>query len=125
MLASDYCRSYRDGAGRSLRLEAKNYKLLGRAIMYAPRVFISILCVLVVFALASFFISGSVYTAFIHTLLCAVIIQVGYFVGIVYLVHREKLAGSRGRTDTAVAARSREVSNLPSDVTSHLPARDI
>ena len=93
--------------------------------MYAPRVFISILCVLVVFALASFFISGSVYTAFIHTLLCAVIIQVGYFVGIVYLVHPEKLAGSRGRTDTAVAARSREVSNLPSDVTSHLPARDI
>jgi exopolysaccharide production repressor protein len=99
--------------------------LLGRAIMYAPRVFLSILCVLVVFALASFFISGSVYTAFIHTLLCAVIIQVGYFVGIVYLVHREKLAGSKDRTDAAVKSRPREASNLSSDVTSHLPAQDI
>jgi exopolysaccharide production repressor protein len=93
--------------------------------MYAPRVFVSILCVLVVFALASFFISGSVYTAFIRTLLCAVIIQVGYFVGIVSLVHREKLAASGSRAADTVSARPREASTRASDVTPHLPAQDI
>lgn len=58
--------------------------------MQAPRVFISMICALLVFAVATYFIHGSFYTAFIQTLICLVIIQVGYFVGVVFLVSREK-----------------------------------
>nr|WP_320197990.1 exopolysaccharide production repressor protein [Agrobacterium sp. rho-13.3]MDX8306397.1 exopolysaccharide production repressor protein [Agrobacterium sp. rho-13.3]MDX8307272.1 exopolysaccharide production repressor protein [Agrobacterium sp. rho-13.3] len=58
--------------------------------MYAPRVFISMMCALLVFAVATYFIHGSFYTAFIQTIICLVIIQVGYFIGVVVLVAREK-----------------------------------
>jgi hypothetical protein len=59
--------------------------------MYAPRVFVSMLAVLVVFAVSSFFISGSVLSAIIQTVICAVLIQAGYFIGVLYLVRRERL----------------------------------
>ncbi|RWX79322.1 exopolysaccharide production repressor exox [Neorhizobium lilium] len=59
--------------------------------MYAPRVFVSMLAVLIVFAVSSYLIHGSIVTALIQTLICTVIIQAGYFVGIFYLVRREKL----------------------------------
>ncbi|MDH0615003.1 MULTISPECIES: exopolysaccharide production repressor protein [unclassified Agrobacterium] len=58
--------------------------------MYAPRVFFSMIGALLVFAVATYFIHGSFYTAFIQTLICAVILQVGYFIGILVLVSREK-----------------------------------
>lgn len=58
--------------------------------MHAPRVFISMICALLVFSVATYFIHGSFYTAFIQTLICLVIIQVGYFAGVVFLVSREK-----------------------------------
>jgi len=58
--------------------------------MYAPRVFISMICALLVFAVATYFIHGSFLTSFIQTLLCLVIIQVGYFVGVLILVAKEK-----------------------------------
>lgn len=58
--------------------------------MYAPRVFISMICALMVFAVATYFIHGSFYTAFLQTLLCLVIVQVGYFIGILILVVKEK-----------------------------------
>ncbi|NTJ44403.1 exopolysaccharide production repressor exox [Agrobacterium larrymoorei] len=58
--------------------------------MHAPRVFISMICALMVFAVATYFIHGSFYTAFIQTLICLVIIQIGYFVGVLFLVSREK-----------------------------------
>lgn len=58
--------------------------------MYAPRVFVSMICALLVFAVATYFIHGSFYTAFLQTLLCLVIIQVGYFIGVVVLVAKEK-----------------------------------
>ncbi|MES5097965.1 exopolysaccharide production repressor protein [Agrobacterium sp. BA1120] len=58
--------------------------------MYAPRVFVSMICALLVFAVATYFIHGSFYTTLLQTLLCLVIIQVGYFIGILVLVAREK-----------------------------------
>jgi exopolysaccharide production repressor protein len=58
--------------------------------MYAPRVFISMMCALLVFAVATYFIYGSFYTSFIQTLICLVIIQVGYFIGVLILVAKEK-----------------------------------
>lgn len=58
--------------------------------MYAPRVFISMMGALLVFAIATYLLNGSLYTTFIQTLMCLVIIQIGYFVGILILVAREK-----------------------------------
>ncbi|KJF74966.1 MULTISPECIES: exopolysaccharide production repressor protein [Rhizobium/Agrobacterium group] len=58
--------------------------------MYAPRVFFSMIGALLVFAVATYFIHGSFYTAFIQTLICAVILQTGYFIAILVLVAREK-----------------------------------
>lgn len=58
--------------------------------MYAPRVFFSMIGALLAFAVATYFIHSSFYTAFIQTLISAVILQVGYFVAILVLVAREK-----------------------------------
>lgn len=58
--------------------------------MYAPRVFFSMIGALLIFAFATYFIQGSFYTAFIQTLICAVILQTGYFIAILVLVAREK-----------------------------------
>lgn len=58
--------------------------------MHAPRVFISMICALLVFAIATYFIYGSFLTAFIQTLICLVIIQIGYFIGVLVLVTKEK-----------------------------------
>ena len=58
--------------------------------MYAPRVFLSMIVVLVVFAGATFVLTGSLATAVLQTVLSAIILQVGYFIGVLYLVRREK-----------------------------------
>lgn len=58
--------------------------------MYAPRVFVSMVSVLLTFAVASYWMSGSLWTVLLQTFLCAIILQVGYFIGVLYLVHREK-----------------------------------
>jgi exopolysaccharide production repressor protein len=58
--------------------------------MYAPRVFISMMCALLVFAVATYIIHGSFFTSFIQTIICLVILQVGYFIGVLFLVAKEK-----------------------------------
>lgn len=101
--------------------------------MYAPRVFVSMIAVLVAFAVAAYLMSGSIFTTVIQTIICAVIIQVGYFVCILYLVRREKLEAERNRPDIA-AARANAVANatigakrddIRADRPGNLPARDI
>ena len=59
--------------------------------MYAPRVFVSMIAVLLTFAAAVYWMTGSFTSTILQTILCAVILQVGYFVGILYLVRREHL----------------------------------
>lgn len=77
--------------------------------MYAPRVFVSMMATLIVFAIGSYWISGSFYTTIIQTVLCAIIIQAGYFAGVVYLVRRETLkAREAAGADDAVAGRQRD-----------------
>jgi len=93
--------------------------------MYAPRVFISMTVVLFVFALSAYFISGSVFTAFIHTLICAVILQAGYFIGILYLVRREKKLREQGLPVEAVAGKKgNRRDGLRADTAPNLPASD-
>lgn len=74
--------------------------------MYAPRVFVSMMGALLAFAVATYIINGSLYTTFVDTLICAVIIQVGYFIGILVLVAREK----RQMRDTLSFAKDRSKS---------------
>jgi exopolysaccharide production repressor protein len=93
--------------------------------MYAPRVLISMTIVLLVFAVSAFFISGSVYTAVIHTLICAVILQVGYFIGVLYLVSREKKQREQSLSREAAAAKKdNRRDGLRADTAPNLPAGD-
>jgi exopolysaccharide production repressor protein len=44
--------------------------------------------VLVVFAITTYVVTGSPWTTFIQTVICAVLIQIGYFVAVLFLVWR-------------------------------------
>ncbi|CDN49602.1 exopolysaccharide production repressor protein [Neorhizobium galegae] len=97
--------------------------------MYAPRVFISMTVTLIVFAVAAYLITGSFYTAVIQTLICAVLIQAGYFAAVLYLVRREKQIREAGATSDAAAATksSKDGSRrdgLRADAAPNLPASD-
>lgn len=85
--------------------------------MYAPRVFVSMTGALLAFGIASYFINGSFLTTFIQTAICAVLLQVGYFIGILYLVRREKMQRQENAPDSAIRRKG--------DVSRHddLPAK--
>jgi len=56
--------------------------------------------VLVVFAIVTYSVTQSLWTTFINTIICAVIIQIGYFLAILVLVWRSPDRGRVG--DVAV-----------------------
>lgn len=66
--------------------------------MYAPRVFASILGVLIVFAIATYALTGSIGTTLWQTGVSAVLLQVGYFVGVLILVARAERSKRTGGT---------------------------
>lgn len=88
--------------------------------MYAPRVFVSMLGALAVFAVATYWLSGSFSGTVLKTVICAVILQLGYFGGVLYLVWKE----SRSRVaNQIVASRSDDAENRahrPFEGTEHL-----
>lgn len=53
--------------------------------------------VLVAFAIASYAITQSAWTTFVQTLICAIIIQVGYFIAILFMVWRSSATNNRGK----------------------------
>jgi exopolysaccharide production repressor protein len=55
-----------------------------------------LIAVLIVFAIASYAITQSPWTTFIQTLICAVLIQVGYFAAVLFLVWRSGAASKGG-----------------------------
>ncbi len=65
--------------------------------MFAPRVFISMIGALAVFAIVTFILTGSAWTTAWQTLVCAVLIQAGYFIAVLFLVAKE----GRDRRNTA------------------------
>ena len=67
------------------------------SVAYAPRFFLSMAIVLVAFAAVTYASTGSVATTAIQTLICAVLIQVGYFLAVLYLTWR----AAKARKDTA------------------------
>ena len=77
-----------------------------KSMAYAPRVVVSMLLALAVFAVVTYLATGSLATAAIQTALCAVLIQIGYFLTLLYLVWKtakarkaEADAGPRGQRD--------------------------
>ena len=70
---------------------------------YAPRFFLSMAFALVAFAIVTYLATGSILTSAIRTLVCAVLIQVGYFLATLYLVRQEAKAR---RTDTDAGTRA-------------------
>jgi exopolysaccharide production repressor protein len=55
--------------------------------------------VLVVFAIANYLVTQSFWTTFLHTLICAVLLQIGYFAAVLFLVWRS--AGQQNGEETA------------------------
>ncbi|ASY59644.1 exopolysaccharide production repressor protein [Sinorhizobium sp. CCBAU 05631] len=57
--------------------------------MFAPRFVMSMFGALAAFAIATYFLTGSLASTAIQTLLCAVLIQIGYFLAVLFLVWKE------------------------------------
>lgn len=57
--------------------------------MFAPRVFVSMVGALGVFAMGTYFLTGSAWTTTWQTLACAVLLQAGYFIAVLALVAKE------------------------------------
>ncbi|KKX30778.1 exopolysaccharide production repressor protein [Rhizobium sp. LC145] len=95
--------------------------------MYAPRVFVSMTVALLAFAIASYFINGSILTTFIQTVICAVLLQIGYFIGVLYLVRREKMSRQENAPDSAAIRRKGDASRhdeLPAKAAAKLEISD-
>lgn len=83
--------------------------------------FRGMVAVLLVFAVAIFLLTGSVWTTVWQTLVCAVLIQVGYFVAILFMVWRSGDARS-GSAATARDADPASLTDSPSgDAAGKLP----
>ncbi len=89
--------------------------------MHAPRVFVSMICALIVFGVATYFIHGSFTTALVQTLICLVIIQIGYFLGVLFLVSREKKRMRRTLALQRELPPAPPVSDTMSPVSHHRP----
>lgn len=77
--------------------------------MFAPRVFISMIGALSIFAIVTFILTGSAWTTAWQTLVCAVLVQAGYFIAVLVLVAKE------GRDRRSAAQRQSPVSTSASD----------
>jgi exopolysaccharide production repressor protein len=71
---------------------------------YGPRFFLSMLVALVTFAIITYVSTGSLATTAIQTIICAVLIQIGYFIALLFLTWRtaktlkaEMDGGTRGK----------------------------
>lgn len=67
--------------------------------MYAPRVLVSMLGALAVFAIVTYFLNGSLSSTLIQTIICAVLMQIGYFLAVLYLVWRKARERERQATE--------------------------
>jgi exopolysaccharide production repressor protein len=60
--------------------------------------FRGLIAVLVVFGVVTYVVTDSIWTTLIQTAICAVLIQLGYFVVVLYMVRREPRGGGRKAT---------------------------
>lgn len=90
--------------------------------MFAPRVFVSMIFALSIFAIVTYILNGSAWTTAWQTVVCAVLLQVGYFVAVMANVaktardRRMKMHGQAG-TISSIAdekdTKTIRVSNTP------------
>ncbi|WP_377296834.1 exopolysaccharide production repressor protein [Rhizobium sp. SGZ-381] len=94
--------------------------------MYGPRVIASMSIVLVVFAVATYFLQGSAVATFWQTILCAILLQTGYFLCVLFLVSRERAARVRKAAESGSVSRSSDgaISGEIRPSTSHLKVSD-
>ncbi|AHK45818.1 MULTISPECIES: exopolysaccharide production repressor protein [Ensifer] len=71
--------------------------------MFAPRVFASMIGALAVFAIVTYLLNGSLTSTLIQTLVCAVLMQVGYFLAVVFLVWKKARERDRQAAENARA----------------------
>lgn len=71
--------------------------------MFAPRVFASMIGALTVFAVVTYMLNGSLTSTLIQTLICAVLMQVGYFLAVVFLVWKKARERQRQAAESARA----------------------
>ncbi|NKJ40315.1 exopolysaccharide production repressor protein [Rhizobium sp. SG570] len=57
-------------------------------VTYAPHVLFAMFCLLLVFAVVTYVVSGSIITTFFRTVISSICLQAGYFAVVVYLVLR-------------------------------------
>ncbi|BCH23906.1 hypothetical protein MesoLjLc_35700 [Mesorhizobium sp. L-8-10] len=77
--------------------------------MSLPRFLIGMFSVLVVFAISTYVATGSIGRTLVQTLICAVLLQLGYFLVVLFLVARE--GRKPEREDTEI--RGGEPARLP------------
>jgi exopolysaccharide production repressor protein len=68
--------------------------------MYAPRVFVSMIGTLAVFAIATYFLSHSLTRALVETAICAILLQIGYFAGVLFLVRKAEKVRREATSDS-------------------------
>ncbi|MDQ0322502.1 exopolysaccharide production repressor protein [Pararhizobium capsulatum DSM 1112] len=74
--------------------------------MYGPRVFVSMIGALLVFAIATYAMNGSLGMTLLQTAMCAVLLQVGYFLGVLFLVWKTARDGQLSRSEQSGSAKS-------------------
>lgn len=62
--------------------------------------------VLIVFAIASYAITQSLWTTLVNTVLCAILIQLGYFAAVLVMVWRSGARSNKPETQAESAPRS-------------------
>lgn len=72
--------------------------------MYAPRFLFSMTAALVVFAIATYAMGDSLTGTLVKTALCAILIQLGYFVTTLFLVWKEAKARQKAGLGTGASA---------------------
>lgn len=82
--------------------------------MYGPRVMMSMVGVLIVFALVTYALTGSFTTTLIQTTVSAVLLQVGYFLAVLYIVAKaaRQRKSELETASTDEKAKSSRVSHL-------------
>jgi exopolysaccharide production repressor protein len=68
--------------------------------------------VLLVVAITTYFMTQSLWTTFVQTAICAVLIQVGYFAAVLFLVRRSADKPRYGES----AAKEGDLQNAPNEV---------
>ena len=73
---------------------------------------------LLVFAVTTYVITGSLWSTFIQTVVCAVLVQIGYFAAVLFLVWRSRAA----RKDEVSMPKSEAAQGLATD---EVPAAEV